>query len=209
MVWIERLMGVVLLTFGISYIAIALNWPFPSAIVPWALVAGGLYLGWIERSARGSRAFVILQRIAGTIAVVLGLFFLLTVRESVVWEKYRAGILQEAQAGGQPVILDFYADWCIPCHELDQFTYTDARVIKLLSPFRRIKVDTTDGNTEEIKEAILRFDVFGVPTVLFLDGQGVEVPELRMNGFVPPGEFIEAVQSSRLANTLGNVNEGK
>ncbi len=208
MVWIERLMGVVLLTFGISYVAIAFRWPFLNAIVPWTLVAGGIYLGWIERSARSSRVFSIIQRIAGTIAVVLGFFFLLTVKESVVWEKYHAGVLEEAQTAGQPVILDFYADWCIPCHELDQFTYTDVRVIKLLRNFRRIKVDTTNVETEEIRDAISRFDIFGVPTVLFLDAQGAEVPELRMNGFVPPEEFIAAVGASRLGKISGSVKRG-
>jgi len=198
LVWFERLMGVVLLTFGISYVAIALKWPFLNGIVPWALVAGGLYLGWIERSARGGKVFWVAQRLLGTAALVLGLFILMSSPGGLAWEKYHAGILEEARALGQPVVLDFYADWCIPCHELDQFTYSDARVIALLKNFRRIKVDTTSVETDEIRDAISRFEVFGVPTVIFMDAQGAEVRDMRMNGFVSPEEFAAAVRASRL-----------
>ncbi len=199
LIWFERLMGIVLLTFGISYVAIALKWPVLKNIVPWALVGGGFYLGWIERSAQGTKLFLIVQRVLGTIAVVSGLFFLVMSKNGVAWEPYRAGILDEAKEAGQPVVLDFYADWCIPCHELDQFTYSDGRVIDLLKGFRRIKVDSTSVDTDEIRDVIGRFDVFGVPTVVFLDPKGAEVTELRMNGFVPPEEFLAAVGSSRLS----------
>jgi len=204
LVWFERLMGVVLLTFGTFYVAVAFKSPFVKWIVPGALVAGGLYLGWIERSARLGKKFFAFQGILGTLAVVVGLFFFFMPKSGIVWEKYHVGILEEAAASEQPVILDFYADWCIPCHELDQFTYSDPRVIKTLSHFRKIKVDATSADSDEIRKAISRFDVFGVPTVLFLDGKGLEVPSLRMNGFVAAEEFVNAVHSSGLGNIPGN-----
>ncbi|MBI4711114.1 MAG: thioredoxin family protein [Candidatus Omnitrophica bacterium] len=205
LVWFERLMGVVLLTFGIFYVAIAFKCPCLQWIVPGAFVAGGLYLGWIERSARLAKKFFAFQWILGALAVALGLFLFFTPRGGLVWEKYRAGILEEASASGQPVILDFYADWCIPCHELDQFTYSDPKVIAMLRSFRKIKVDATSADTEEIHEVINRFDIFGVPTILFLDEKGSEVPSLRMNGFVGPEEFMSAVRSS----VLGKYEERK
>ncbi|MEI7751479.1 MAG: cytochrome c biogenesis protein CcdA [Candidatus Omnitrophota bacterium] len=206
LVWFERLMGVVLLTFGIFYVAIALKWPFVKEIVPAAFVAGGLYLGWVERSARLAKKFFAFQWILGTLAVMIGLFFFFTPKGNMVWEKYHAGILEEAKASGQPVILDFYADWCIPCHELDQFTYSDPKVLAMLQPFRKIKVDTTSADTEEIREAVSRYEVFGVPTIVFLDQEGREVSTLRMNGFVSPEEFVSSVRASRLGNIVGNVD---
>ena len=204
LVWFERLMGVVLLSFGIFYVAIAFKLPFLKWIVPGALVAGGLYLGWIERSARGTKRFFAFQRILGTLAIAFGLFLWITPKSGIVWEKYHAGILEEAAASGQPVVLDFYADWCIPCHELDQFTYSDPRVVKTLAHFRKIKVDTTSVDTDEIREAVRKFDIFGVPTVIFLNEKGLEAQDLRMNGYVSPEEFVKDVRSSRLGKLSGN-----
>jgi thiol:disulfide interchange protein DsbD len=203
LVWFERLMGTVLLTFGIFYIAIAFKWPFLKWIVSAALVIGGLYLGWIEGSAKKAKGFFAIQKILGTLAVAFGLFFLLAPRTQVVWEPYHAGILEEAQTAGQPAILDFYADWCIPCHELDQFTYSSPSVIATLQNFRKIKVNATSIDTEAVREIISRFDVFGVPTIIFLDEKGREVQGLRMNGFVPPEEFVEYVRGSGLGQTGG------
>jgi len=205
LVWFERLMGVVLLTFGIFYVAIAFKWPFVKWIVPGAFVAGGLYLGWIERSARLAKSFFAFQWVLGAVAVAIGLFFFFTPQGGgIAWEEYRAGILEEAGASGQPVILDFYADWCIPCHELDQFTYSDPKVVKALRSFRKIKVDATSADTDEVRDVIRRFEVFGVPTVIFLDEKGLEVPGLRMNGFVGPDEFVDSIRSSGLENRSGN-----
>ncbi len=204
LIWFERLMGVVLLTFGIFYVAIAFKWPFLKWIVPGAFVAGGLYLGWIERSARLAKKFLAFQWILGALAVALGLFFFFTPKSGMVWEKYHAGILEESRTSGQPVILDFYADWCIPCHELDQFTYSDPKVLAALQSFRKVKVDATSPDADEIREVIRRFDVFGVPTIIFLDEKGREVTSLRMNGFVAPEEFVSAVRASGLENIPEN-----
>lgn len=204
LVWFERLMGVVLLTFGIFYVAIAFKWPLVKWIVPGALVGGGLYLGWFEGSARLAKKFFTFQGILGTLAILAGLFFFFTPKSEVVWEKYHVGILEEARGSGQPVVLDFYADWCIPCQELDQFTYSDPKVIATLRSFRKIKVDATSGDTEEIREVIRRFDVLGVPTVIFLDEKGQEVSGLRMSGFIGPEEFVRQVRSSGLVKYLSD-----
>ena len=96
------------------------------------------------------------------------------------------------------MILDFYADWCIPCHELDQFTYSDPKVFTALQPFRRIKIDTTSVDDDETREVLRRFDIFGVPTIIFLNAKGLEVSSLRMNGFVTPEEFMDSIRSSEL-----------
>ena len=204
LVWFERLMGVVLLTFGVFYVAIAFKSAFLPWVVPGALVAGGVYLGWIERSARIEKKFFAFQGVLGVLAVAIGLFFFFTPKSGMVWEKYHAGILEEASASGQPVVLDFYADWCIPCQELERFTYSDPAVIKALQSFRKIKVDATSVETDEIREVIHRFDVFGVPTIIFINEKGLEVPSLRMNGFVAPKEFLSAIRSSSLGNMAGN-----
>lgn len=198
LVWFERLLGFVLLVFGSFYIVIAFQWPVLKWIVPGALMTGGLYLGWIENSGKRAKIFLVIKRIFGTAALLLGLFFFLIPRNGIVWEQYHAGILDEAAAAKQPVVLDFYADWCIPCHELEQFTYSDPEVQRVLKPFRKIKVDTTSVDTQEIEDVINEFGVYGVPTIVFIDENGLEVEEIRMAGYVGPKEFIGDLRGSRL-----------
>ena len=206
LIWFERALGVVLFSFGCFYLIIAFRWPIMPWLVPLAFLGGGIYLGWLERTEGKAPKFEIFKKVAGSLAAVAGIMMLLNAtgvssKPAMVWEKYRAGILEEAKAAGQPVILDFYADWCIPCHELDQFTYTNPEVIDLLKRFRRIKVDTTSVDTAEIEEVVRKFNVYGIPSIFFMDASGLEVEELRITGFVSPEELLGAVRASRRLQT--------
>lgn len=203
LIWFERFLGVVLFTFGCFYLIIAFRWPFLPWLIPLACLGGGIYLGWIEHSAKEVKAFSVFQKITGTLLAVGGLVMMLEMasfhpKEKVIWENYHTGILDTAKTVRQPVILDFFADWCIPCHELDRFTYTNPSVINVLKSFRRIKVDATSMHNEGVVAVARQFDVMGVPTIVFLDEQGREVPELRMEGYVPPEDFVNMLRFSRL-----------
>ena len=112
----------------------------------------------------------------------------------VVWEEYAPQKITSAKEAGKPVVIDFFADWCLPCHELDSYTYSNSEVIQALEPFVRLKVDVTNPNTPEAMEPIERFEVLGVPTILFLNPKGKEVPNSRITGYVPPAEFLESLK---------------
>jgi len=108
----------------------------------------------------------------------------------ITWEPYSAAVLAEARDNNQPVVMDFYADWCIPCLELDRNTFTNAEVIDGTKDVRRIKVDLTHFDSPEAEQLRKQFDIAGVPTVVFMRGDGVEERGSRIVGFVPPEEFL-------------------
>lgn len=116
-------------------------------------------------------------------------------KASLRWEKSFEEALKKAKAGGKPVMIDFWAEWCGWCHRLDQTTYVDARVVKLGEAFVTVKVDTEGG----AKQAAIaeRYDVSQLPTILFVSPQGRVI--LRVNGFQGPGQFPSTMEKAREA----------
>ncbi|GAA0686295.1 protein-disulfide reductase DsbD [Marinobacterium maritimum] len=101
-------------------------------------------------------------------------------------------LLVQARQQGQPVMLDFYADWCISCIELDYVTFSDAGVQQSLAPFKLIKLDVT-ANDEGAKSLYRRFSIIGPPALIFYDASGRERPELTLIGVIDPEDFIAQV----------------
>jgi thioredoxin:protein disulfide reductase len=96
--------------------------------------------------------------------------------------------LGEARAASQPVMVDFTADWCVSCKEMEAHTFYDAGVIGALEPFVLLRADVTENNDDD--QALLkRFNSFGPPTIAFFDRAGRERENFKLVGFVPPGEF--------------------
>ncbi len=118
-----------------------------------------------------------------------------TPKQKVIWESFDAQKLAAAQNSKMPVVLDFYADWCVACHELDDYTYSDPRVIQALNPFKRLQVNVTSSGNKEVMDLAERFNVEGLPTVIFLDGEGKEIKDSRIEGFFPPNKFLKLIAS--------------
>lgn len=99
-------------------------------------------------------------------------------------------ILQKAKADNKPVMLDYYADWCISCKEMEAITFTNAEVGKAMSRFVLVQVDVTINNQQS--QALLKqFGLFGPPAILFFNGAGEEQKPLRVVGFMAPSRFLE------------------
>jgi thiol:disulfide interchange protein DsbD len=98
--------------------------------------------------------------------------------------------LSQARAAGQPVMLDYYADWCVDCIRMENSTFADPRVRQILSNFVMIQVDVTDPRNSTTNALKKRYGVYGPPAMLFFDTVGKELKELRRYGFMGPDEFI-------------------
>lgn len=109
--------------------------------------------------------------------------------EAMEWRTDIDAALKEASETNKKVIIDFFADWCFACHELDRYTYSDPAVVESLSSYIRIKYDLTEEN-EKTAPVVERFGVLGLPTVIFLKPDGTEFPDTRVSGFEPPEKFL-------------------
>ena len=88
----------------------------------------------------------------------------------------------------KPIMLDFYADWCVACLEYEKFTFNSPKVVSLLNKFELLQVDVTKNNKQH-QLLLQEFNLFGPPGIIFFDSEGVEIKELRTIGFKNATEF--------------------
>jgi thiol:disulfide interchange protein DsbD len=99
---------------------------------------------------------------------------------------------QKLRAPGKPVMLDFYADWCVSCKEMEALTFSDARVKPRLDRMLLLQADVT-ANTPEHKALLKRFSLFGPPGIIFFDAKGQELKGLRVIGYQNAERFLKTL----------------
>lgn len=99
-------------------------------------------------------------------------------------------VLAEASVANQPVLVDFFADWCTACHELDETTLKDSDVLASLSGFRLLRVDITDINAHTMG-VMERFGILGLPCLIFFDRQGEEIKPARILGYMNSQQWLD------------------
>jgi len=98
------------------------------------------------------------------------------------------------EARGKTVMLDFYADWCISCKEMERYTFSDANVQSRLKTALLLQADVT-ANSDEDKALLSRFGLFGPPGILFFDANGLEQGDFRVVGYQDSDQFLETLKA--------------
>ncbi len=202
--WMEG----VKIIFGLMMIGLALYTAQPlmsvnvyDFVFPLFLVLSGVYLVLIDRKAISASTYTRLKYLIAIAAIIWGSMNLHFGEQTPVGTgKYEWQIMQTqlqidasiTKSNDKPTIIDFYADWCAQCKELDKYTYTDPKVFELSKKFNNIKVDLTKGD----KEIERKFKIQGLPVVAFMDKNGNEMEDLRVTGFLKPDEFIKVMEKA-------------
>lgn len=200
MVWVRNAFGFILIGMAVYFLEPLIPrenlYFYLLALI--ALIAG-IYLGWIDKN-KGQKGFVITRNIVGILFIILAVFLALpsdaVKEERIQWGIFSNEALQTAITNGKPVIIDFYADWCIPCKELDKFTFTDKEVVELSKGFITLKADLTHFQSEETNKIRNEFNIKGVPTIVFIKADGNESQDLRLIGFEEADQFLERMKGS-------------
>ncbi|MEH0690815.1 protein-disulfide reductase DsbD [Vibrio cholerae] len=103
--------------------------------------------------------------------------------------------LSQAREQGKPVMLDFYADWCVACKEFEKYTFHQADVEAKLSEFVLLQADVTRNQVQDI-ELLKQLGVLGLPTIDFWDANGQPMPHARITGFMPAETFLAHLEAS-------------
>ena len=200
MIGVRRVFGVILIAMAAYFAAPMLPGSGGEWLMGLTLVIGALYLLVIDRTGHEQPAIDRVMRLVCAGLLVVGLSMLPVAQggggdavsegDHLAWETFDGETFRDAVESGQPVIVDFYADWCAPCRELDEKTFSDPRVRGILEGFVRYKVDQTRASKEAVALA-KEFKVRGVPTVMvYRDGGEV----FRLTGFESADQFLKRLE---------------
>jgi thiol:disulfide interchange protein DsbD len=205
MVHVKSVLGIVLLVVALYF----LNTIFPVLgrhakpttvflVVAGAVVAVGLLIGAVHLSFEEPGVGPKLRKSLGILLATVGAFaFIAGVGKptrTLAWEYVPVQVARErAKAEKRPLLVDFTADWCGACKELDKHTFSQPDVANEAGRFVAVKVDATDDEDPVIAATMGELSVRGLPTVLVYDSKGVEA--IRCTDFVPPKPFLDAIKT--------------
>ena len=103
---------------------------------------------------------------------------------------------ERLKSAGRPVMLDFYADWCVSCKEMEKLTFADPKVAAQMNRMLLLQADVT-ANSDADKALLKRFGLFGPPGIIFFDARGGERTDLRVVGYQPPDTFLPTLERAQ------------
>lgn len=198
MEWVRRLFGIVLLAMAVYFLRPVLGDPLYFGLLGALMIVGGLLLGFVFKATSTALFISVLRRVVGIAAPIYGLFLILTpgniiARDSVhgiPWQTYTVTALGEATSAKRPIVIDFSADWCLPCKELEHKTFSRPEVVEAAKAIVPLRADLTRSGSDEVKKLRELYQIRGVPTVVFIDANGKERTDLRVLEFIDAEEFL-------------------
>jgi thiol:disulfide interchange protein DsbD len=220
MVWVRKAFGFILIAMAVYF----LKTLFPTALLyhlslALIMLMAGIYMAWLEPTQTPGKFFRYVRTIVGIVFFGAALFaassgiqgYLDTAlaggsggasADAIAWTSYSEEKLAEAAAAGRPVFIDSFADWCIPCKEMDKLTFSRPEVIAASRGFVMLKSDLTSNKDPGVKSFYKKYGIKGVPTLIFLKPDGREIEELRGVGFESKDVFLSkmkrAIELSKL-----------
>ncbi len=197
MVGVRQLFGFLLVGMALYFIRPLLPDAIAAKILWLDAIGSGIFLILFSRAGESARPFVLIKNLLAIIAIIIGAWFLKPEKAGqaeMQWQSFSTQAYESALQAHKPIILDFFADWCIPCRELDEYTFSDPEVIRLSKDFVLLKIDLTGSVTSEVRALQERYEVKGVPTIIFIAGNGRELIEQRLLGFEKAESVVRRIQ---------------
>lgn len=225
MVMIKKILGLLLLGAAFYYIKGIVPETIFVVSFGVFLITVGIFSGGLDRLVTESTVLLRVKKSFGILCIIFGIYFLvgtllmkglilgpLTFSQpngnndqsniaaksngsKIEWLVSESEGVQLAKENSKPVMIDFWAEWCSVCKKLEKKTLYDADVIKKSKNFVNIKVDCTNVDDPEIKGLWSKYGIVGLPTIIFIDKNGVVLRNKSVIGFVNPSKFMQIMDS--------------
>lgn len=162
----------------------------------------GTFSGLVTKLPKSGNWLILVERIFGVVLLGFAAFYLSLAlhlqipaakASGIPWEAYSTEKVNASVAQHKPVVIDFYAQWCLSCHELERTVFSNPLIITQLKGVTPLRVDATDLNDPNVDDIIEEYSVIGLPTIVFLDAQGREIKEARVEGERSKDEFAKSI----------------
>ncbi|NJD23300.1 MAG: protein-disulfide reductase DsbD [Melioribacter sp.] len=187
---VKHIFGFLLLGMAIYFAAPLLPKELNKYLLPIFGILSAIFLLFIDKMANNVKAFRIFKIVFSLIVIGVSIYALFPSKNlEPEWQKFSEVKYEQSLKNNERMVIDFYADWCIPCKELDALTFSDSRVLGRMEKFTSYKVDMTKTLSDETEVLRTKFKIIGMPTVLIINAKGEEVE--RLTGFVNADEFLK------------------
>jgi thiol:disulfide interchange protein DsbD len=197
LLWVRKFMGWLLVGMAAYMISPLIPHHLgKSGLLAAVVAAAGIHLGFLDKTGGGLRRFSTIKRLLGISLVCGGILYILSSayeREGIKWIPYDQNIIATAEKDKKPLILDFYADWCSPCVAMEKRVFKDPEIVRLSQNLITMRLDLTRHQPFQ-DEILEQYGVRGVPTVIFLNREGKEEKDLRVETYVGRREFLDRMR---------------
>jgi thiol:disulfide interchange protein DsbD len=194
MISVKLIFGFVLIIMAINTLGPLMPANVYSIIYPLSMILAGIYLIIFDNKGLNAKGYTKVKYAIAIAGIIFGVWLIKPESKSaeVAWKNFASveQIETSVKTDKKPIMIDFYADWCAQCKELDKYTYTDEKVVELSKNINNIKIDLTKENSDITN----KYGIKGLPVVIFMKPNGEEIKELRVTGFLKPEEFSKRIE---------------
>ncbi len=191
---VKHIFGLLLLGMALYFAGPLIPKEINHYVLPVFMILSGIFLLFFDKHGNNIKSFRIIKSLISIGIIGLAVYLLWpTEKISPDWIKFDKVKYSQALENNEKMIIDFYADWCIPCKELDAITFSDPRVIEATKSFKTYKVDMTHTMDEKTEKIRKEFNIKGMPTIIIMNSDGKEVK--RLTGFVDADEFLDIIRN--------------